>query len=331
MKLVSVSCIKNEADIIETFVRVNAVFIDTFVFVDDSEDGTAEILGRLASEGIRIVRLLRPNKEEPYLQDQMVLSAVRYVVDQKIECDFILPLDSDEFPKFSNRAHAEQVLQSIPAGHIGAYYWETYVPDNSDFEQIVENGLSTCFRRRIPEGSQYEKIVIPISLASEIYVAVGSHMAVRMDSQPLDKYMLSENLGHFPVRSATQIIKKNVSAAYWLMRKETRFFGEGLHVFEILRHLVDSHFDLSLDQLKMIGASYANEEANYPTLGAAPDWIQPYRLKYTQSANTSLLKIMSTMLVESWLKPFSEMQTPELRKVLKQDLNQESHGSNTPA
>ncbi len=316
MKLVSISCIKNEADIIETFVRVNASFVDTFLFVDDSEDATVDILSRLAAEGYRIIRLQRPNKSEPYRQDQMVLASIRFVLDQNIEGDYFLLLDSDEFPKFTDRQHAARVLAEIPPNHVGAFQWETYVPDTLDFDKTVCNGLQTRFRRRVPEGTVYEKVVIPRSLARDVLVSVGSHAAARIDGQPLGKHLLTEKLAHFPVRSSTQIIKKNVSAVYWLMRKELRFPGEGYHVFLVLKQLLDSGFDLSLDSLRKVAVDYANEQGATARLGEMPTWVQHYELRYTDLAYGNLVKSLCAMLVDSWTKPFTPAQNPELISVL---------------
>jgi hypothetical protein len=84
MKLISLSCIANEEDIIETFVRVNATFIDTFFFVDDSTDGTGPILDALKNEGYDIHRLFR-NRSEPYVQEYATYRAIQHVIKNKFE------------------------------------------------------------------------------------------------------------------------------------------------------------------------------------------------------------------------------------------------------
>jgi glycosyltransferase involved in cell wall biosynthesis len=57
MKIAAVTGVKNEADIIESFIRHNQKFIDEFYIIDDSIDGTREILASLANEGVPIVLL----------------------------------------------------------------------------------------------------------------------------------------------------------------------------------------------------------------------------------------------------------------------------------
>ena len=117
MKLISISCIADEEDIIETFVRVNATFIDTFFFVDDSTDGTGLILDALKNEGFDIHRLFR-NRSEPYVQEYAVYCAIQYVIKNKFAFDHLFILDSDEFPKFESRSHANNVMASVPDGCI---------------------------------------------------------------------------------------------------------------------------------------------------------------------------------------------------------------------
>ena len=68
MKIASISCIKNEADLIEDFVRINSTFIDTFVFIDDSSDDTSLILKKLAHEGFKILLVEQDNSEAEYQQ-----------------------------------------------------------------------------------------------------------------------------------------------------------------------------------------------------------------------------------------------------------------------
>jgi hypothetical protein len=315
MKLTSISCIMNDADIIETFVRVNASFIDNFIFIDDSDDGTAEILSRLEREGFRIIRLQR-NKSEPYRQDLMVTSALKFAIDENIEGDYFIPLDSDEFPKFSCASDAHRTLAAIPKNHFGAFQWETYIPDTLDFDIKTHDGLQTSFSKRLPEGRNFEKVVIPRHLATEVYISVGSHSARRLDKRPLQKHILTEKLAHFPVRSANQIIKKNLSAVYWLMRKESRLKGEGYHVYEALKQLSENSFKMSLETLQKIAFEYANEPSTNTQRGEKPGWIQPYELRYTAHSQPDLLKEICSLLVASWIKPFKPDQISDLARVI---------------
>jgi hypothetical protein len=316
MRLTSISCIMNDADIIETFVRVNASIIDTFIFIDDSDDGTSDILKCLEKEGFRIICFYR-DKSETFHQNLMVMSALHFAIDQHIEGDYFFLLDSDEFPKFHGKEDALNVLKTIPLNHIGTYEWETYLPDNINFEQTNINGLQTCFSQRIPEGRTFEKIIIPRAIAKEINISIGSHSATSFDGHSIAMHPISQKLAHFPVRSTNQILKKNISAVYWLMRKKSSDIDEGYHVYEVLKRLADNKFQMSLKVLRNVAIEYANEGGIETQKGEKPSWIQPYELRYTEHSNDVLIKNICNLLINSWINPFTKDQTDNLNKVMR--------------
>jgi hypothetical protein len=51
----SLTCSKNEEDIVEAFIRLNSRIVDTFIFFDSSTDSTREILSKLKNEGFNIL------------------------------------------------------------------------------------------------------------------------------------------------------------------------------------------------------------------------------------------------------------------------------------
>ena len=69
MKICSISRIKNEEDIIETFIRYHLNFIDEMIiFEDNSSDDTYEILSKLKKENLPI-HVFRNTKEHSEQQD----------------------------------------------------------------------------------------------------------------------------------------------------------------------------------------------------------------------------------------------------------------------
>jgi hypothetical protein len=318
MKLISLSCIANEEDIIETFVRVNATFIDTFFFVDDSTDGTGAILDALKNEGYDIHRLFR-NRSEPYVQEYATYRAIQHVIKNKFEFDHLFILDSDEFPKFESRIHAINVMASVPDGCISIYQWETYVPVSLGFAEAEKNVLQDKFRRRSPEGTTFDKVVIPSSLIDRIYVSVGSHNAYGLiDDQlfPLPKSRLPIALGHFPVRSADQILRKNLNAVGWLLRKKDRGQGEGWHVYHVLRKLLGSNFNITKEMLTEIALLYANQSNSVYASQEPPMWLKPYELTYASLKTSSTTQQLSNMLINSWLDPLGTSDSKELKDQL---------------
>jgi len=68
MRLIGVAMVRNEADIVEAFVRHNLTVLDAMVVVDHgSLDGTEEILALLQREGLplRVIRDASPGFSRP--------------------------------------------------------------------------------------------------------------------------------------------------------------------------------------------------------------------------------------------------------------------------
>jgi hypothetical protein len=221
----------------------------------------------------------------------------------KNEFDYFLPLDVDEFPKFRDITDAENCLKDIEA--IGYYSWETYIPLSLEFDSTVENGLISCFGKRNPEGRSYFKVVIAGGL-DQINVAVGAHGVTRLDGSALPSKHIDRKLAHFPVRSYKQILKKNISAVYGLLRKNNRLNGEGYHVIEVMQKLRNSKYDLS--DLQSIAIGYANDKNC--GIGESPDWISPYKLKY--QSNLDFSRVLLDIVVDSWLNPFEKENIKDL-------------------
>jgi hypothetical protein len=319
MKLASITCVKNESDILETFVRVNSAFIDTFIFIDDSDDGTEQLYSLLAQEGFRIIVLHREVKKPPYRQDLMIMAAMSHAKRAGLRFDYFLPLDVDEFPQFRSLPDAARSLGSIPDDGIAFYDWETYIPISAEFDSVAENGLINCFGRREPEGNRFQKIIISASLAERVHVAVGAHTAVAYDGSVLPSILLDKRLGHFPVRSAKQIIKKNFSAVYGLLRKENRFLGEGYHVIDTLKQIRATGFRLTLKELQEVAITYANEHPLGRDIGNSPDWINKYKLRYIEKTRQEFEKTLMEMVLDSWTSPFNADSIKDFIELMRQE------------
>ena len=112
VRVTAISMVRNEADVIEAFVRYHAEIVDELIVVDHrSVDGTDETLRALMAEGLP----LRVRAEDSPMQRQNVVMTGlmrEAVVDGG--ADWVLPVDADEFviaPQGSVRAE----LAALPA------------------------------------------------------------------------------------------------------------------------------------------------------------------------------------------------------------------------
>lgn len=95
MKLVAVSRVLNEDDIIEAFVRHHAPLIDHHVLLDNgSVDRTVEILSKLAEAGLAVT--VFSNRAPIFSETAFNTFLYRYAVEEQ-QADGVIFLDSDEF------------------------------------------------------------------------------------------------------------------------------------------------------------------------------------------------------------------------------------------
>ena len=127
MRLFGVSMVRNEADVVEAFVRHNLALLDGLIVVDHgSIDGTSEILAKLQAEGLPL--RVTPERDPAYRQSAIITRLAREALAQDA-ADFVFALDADEFLKLDARATLERALSEVPAGAHAVMHWLTYVPD----------------------------------------------------------------------------------------------------------------------------------------------------------------------------------------------------------
>ena len=216
MNLQGVAMVRNEADIIEAFVRHNLTRLDGLVIVDHgSADDTVRILLALRSEGLPVTVLA--NAMPGYAQVEITTVAVRHAF-ATTPADFVFPLDADEFIKAPSRATMERALTAVPSRQHALMTWHTYLPDFAAADAGVMASARSA--RRLPEERHHHgKVVVArhFTTAPRAVIAGGNHGVIpwngakNEDLEPhhvLDARDLA--LAHLPFRNAPQFIAKTV-------------------------------------------------------------------------------------------------------------------------
>jgi len=213
MRLWGAAMVRNEADVIETFVRHNLSTLDGLAIVDHgSFDGTSEILAALVKEGLplRIYRDQEPSFQQSLRMTQVVRETLR---DQ--HADFVFALDADEFLRVPRRDLLEAVLLDVPPGMHAVGHWCTYVPDS--FEEGGPIGPRHLRRRlKVERREPYcsYKVIVGRGMLERPNDRVidGNHMvASPADTQAPRHARLREDVvifAHCPVRSRAQLESK---------------------------------------------------------------------------------------------------------------------------
>lgn len=233
MKIVSMTLVGNECDIIESFVRYNSNFVDEMLLITSGcTDNTLPIIRNLMSEGYKIV--LKDESILSYEQRYIENKYMNYLAEQK-ENDLIVPLDTDEF--LSAEENPRSILESLSLDYIYELEWKTYVmhPDDDMSEHFIPKRLLHCKKKEKKET----KVIVPAKLIAEkkIVLAIGRHHAFGEDVEVKELHNL--RIAHFPVRSKEQYISKLYGSSINFITWMNRGNGEGAHINKQIAQMED--------------------------------------------------------------------------------------------
>lgn len=126
-KIVLVTMVKNEADIIESFVRHSLTFADEIIVANHmSNDRTREILASLLQEGLP---LTIHDLHEVELAHGLVMTRLMWEAIEEHGADIVLPADADEFlVNTETEESCSAILGRLDTGKVHQLEWRLYEP-----------------------------------------------------------------------------------------------------------------------------------------------------------------------------------------------------------
>lgn len=210
--ITAISMVKNAADVIETYIRENAITIDNFVLLDNmSTDNTVSILNRLLQEGFQIEVI--QDDHISYSQDAKMKLLLNYTLE-KYDPDFIILLNDDEIIVSGNpnlrTENIKDVIYSLDRGNLYYVNQRTCIPTEEDNrqEKCVAKRQSFCYGDK-PEITT--KIIIPREIYSDDFqIAQGNHDAT---GSAIKDHILIKDIciAHYPVRSVEQFQSRELT------------------------------------------------------------------------------------------------------------------------
>ena len=272
MRLWAVAMVRNEADIIEAFVRHNLAFLDGLVILDHrSTDATPGILQRLKAQALPLVLL--QSREKAFFQGSEI-TRIATESFRRTDADFIFALDADEFIRAPSREAVEDALATIPEGVHGRQRWYSYVPTAFD-----EPFGPHCLRLRLREerAARYKLVVRRGFLETGNYmVTEGNHWVsdLRTGRAAMHEHIHPERLGlaHCPVRSRAQLESKVRLGYEALLETGGLNSAMAYHWRELYEDIV-AGVSLPDSRLRVIAANYTLPRA---------DWLPEERLDLVQ-------------------------------------------------
>lgn len=224
MKIVSITTIKNEADIIESFIRYHLNIVDLMIILDNgSTDDTRYILDNLVGEGLPIIVIVDKDK---YFEPKEKYNFLLKKAVGEHNADIICPLDVDEFITCKN-GNPRSIIEKIDPFSYYAVRWKTYVPTENDNlnERFVPKRINHVRDEKL---ELMNKVIITKEIVNNFNVGldIGNHH-ISVDEKFSNKIKCFNNTGlnisHFPLRSINQTMSKvMISYPNTLSRKKVK-------------------------------------------------------------------------------------------------------------
>lgn len=245
--------VKNEIDIIETFIRYHHSLLDGMIILDNgSTDGTKDIILKLIKEKLPVYLLFDDN---PSYDQAEITTGLLYATIKQFSPDFILPLDVDEFLTTYSDKNIRLILDN-ELDDKTLYYmsWVTYVPTEGDIDEEI-NPLKRITHRRVKQHNYDEKILIPTQIAKryKIKIKQGNHEVEGLESTSIRKKKLNNvNLAHFPIRSADQVKSKYLVGWLANLARSQQVLFDWYYYYNILK----SNNKITKQDLKKMASYY---------------------------------------------------------------------------
>lgn len=227
-KVFSISMVRNESDIIESFVRYHTHIFDGMVILDHcSTDNTLSILQHLKAEGLPVY--LGQYNSPDYIQSEIMTNLLSETFRQ-FKPDIIIPLDADEFlVSQDNSVHPKAILNEMSMSKIHYLKERKYSvhPDDQTEELFIPKRMKHC-----SVGTQFKVCVPSTVMPYSPIITMGNHdlfLNVPHSFQ-VDKYISEElELAHFPIRSDEQFKSKAIVGWLSNLTRYNAMKGEAAH------------------------------------------------------------------------------------------------------
>jgi SAM-dependent methyltransferase len=284
-RIIGLSMVKNEQDIIEPFIRHNARFLDAMVLIDNgSVDDTRRIIVDCAREIGTVI--VSDSKIFAYTQAAQMTRLLQYC-QTAFFADFIVFLDADEFISAPDAAGFRAALAAIPPHGAGLMPWRTHILSPLQAANQSEDPPRTMRWRRVIETPLFRKAVLRLDgrYRDDLLLWQGNHHIATNTGDTLPAVDLDNlPLLHFPVRSRAQLCAKAVAGwmAYLAKDSGARRGHEGAHWRDIFDMFINQPVPPDDSDMAAMSLRYAQERPlidwhNDVVAGAAPgDYVRRY-------------------------------------------------------
>lgn len=229
-KIVVITMVKNEEDIIESFIRHSMTFADELILIDhDSIDRTSEILYSLSDEYNNL--FVKKYTEFEYSQSECMTALMKEAFCEH-NADIVVPLDADEFllPQ-KNDDDLRTLLLKIRYRECYSVYLNTFslVEPNKLYEGYFILDIPSVHSIDNTAGS---KIIVSKGVFSNnTILAQGNHYIID-NIHGINIKGNADNglmIAHFPNRGPKQLFSKLVMGWIFNVAKYTSYTNTAAH------------------------------------------------------------------------------------------------------
>jgi hypothetical protein len=255
-RVIGLTMVKNEQDIIEPMLRHNAALLDALIVLDNgSVDDTRMIALSVARELGNVV--VTDSARFGYTQGER-MTRLLHAAQSSYFADFVLFLDADEFIGTTSRAALHAELGKIPPNGFGVILWRSFVLADGVGVADPPRDLP---HRLVTEVLPINKTVLRFdgTFQPELIVGRGSHVVVRPHEAMPGTELPDLPLWHFPVRGHAQLTAKALVGWLACLAADPHAFQarQSYHWQEMFRRIVDGPGFASSD-LRALSLHYAD-------------------------------------------------------------------------
>jgi glycosyltransferase involved in cell wall biosynthesis/predicted negative regulator of RcsB-dependent stress response len=315
-KIVGISMVKNEQDVIEAFVRHNLTLLDYLIVLDNgSVDDTKQILAKLSSELKNLAVI--DDTRFGYTQSERMTGLLRQS-QALLKAGFVIPLDADEFLDAADKTSLLALLNQIPHGGCALIPWCTFVLTPESVNETGDPLRSMVWRRR-DELPRYHKVIIRLDgdSAEDLVIEQGNHNARAVSGREIPLVALQGlRLLHYPVRGREQFVAKSVVGwmAYLARDRRAIEHGQGVHWRE--------NFDRIATGSAMTDEMLCERSMLYAQRSRAIDWKADVvrdapKLNYTRAYSSGAFLGALELIARSWEQSLKD--SPQDSEAAQQD------------
>lgn len=296
MKIVAVMSMRNEVDIVESWIRYYTRMVDHVIITDNlSIDGSGDLVKKLIAEGLPVS--LEVDNRLGHLQSERMQKMVSRAIIE-FEADWVLLLDADEFLIPPTGKTLYDVFDKLKDDRPLNVAWKTYVPSDSDPDE--PNVLKRVSHRLESEVRQFYKMMIPAKIGknTNVVIRMGNHDILigskKIKAQDAPPGMF---LAHFPVRSKGQISTKIMVGWLSTLVRPEYTEGENYHWKLLFDDFIENGGAASVDLQNMainyLGAIDAGQEVPEVIDRPIDKGLSDFNIRYSSEATCRPLKMFA--------------------------------------